>query len=62
MSFGDIIKGRSNEKWAYKPSSPYAASKAASDHLVYSYVRTFGISAIVTIVQIIMDQNSIQKN
>ncbi len=46
--YGDIIKGRSNEKWAYKPSSPYAASKAASDHLVYSYVRTFGISAIVT--------------
>jgi len=46
--YGDIIKGRSDEKWAYKPSSPYAASKAASDHLVYSYVRTFGISAIVT--------------
>ena len=46
--YGDIIKGRSNEKWAYKPSSPYAASKAASDHLVYSYVRTFNIPAIVT--------------
>tara|TARA_B100000401_G_scaffold431063_1_gene366639 strand:+ start:540 stop:1559 length:1020 start_codon:yes stop_codon:yes gene_type:complete len=46
--YGDIIKGRSNEKWAYKPSSPYAASKAASDHLVYSYVRTFKIPAIVT--------------
>ncbi len=46
--YGDIIKGRSNEKWAYKPSSPYAASKAASDHLVYSYVRTFKLPAIVT--------------
>ena len=46
--YGDIINGRSNEEWPYKPSSPYAASKAASDHLVYSYVRTFKIPAIVT--------------
>ena len=46
--YGDVIKGRSNEKWPYKPSSPYAASKAASDHLVFSYVRTFKIPAIVT--------------
>jgi len=34
--YGDVLKGRSNEKYSYKPSSPYAASKAASDHLVYS--------------------------
>jgi dTDP-glucose 4,6-dehydratase len=27
--YGDIINGRSNEKYPYKPSSPYAASKAA---------------------------------
>ncbi len=46
--FGDILKGRSSEIYAYKPSSPYAASKAASDHLVSSYVRTFKIPAIVT--------------
>ena len=46
--YGDVIKGRSNEKWPYKPSSPYAASKAASDHLVFSYVRTYKIPAIVT--------------
>ncbi len=32
----------------YQPSSPYAASKAASDHLVSSYVRTYNIPAIVT--------------
>ena len=30
------------------PSSPYAASKASSDHLVSSYVRTFKIPAIIT--------------
>jgi len=46
--FGDILKGRSNENYPYKPSSPYAASKASSDHLVYSYVRTFEIPAIIT--------------
>ncbi len=46
--YGDILSGRSNEKSPYKPSSPYAASKAASDHLVYSYVRTYKIPAIIT--------------
>ncbi len=46
--FGDIIKGRTSENYPYKPSSPYAASKAASDHLVSSYVRTYNLNAIVT--------------
>lgn len=31
-----------------KPSSPYSASKAAADHLVMSYVRTFGIRATIS--------------
>lgn len=46
--YGDIIKGRSNENHKYKPSSPYAASKAASDLILYSYIRTFKIPAIIT--------------
>ena len=46
--YGDILKGRSSEKYPYKPSSPYAASKAASDHLVSSYVRTYNLKAIIT--------------
>ena len=46
--YGDILSGRSSEDYPYQPSSPYAASKAASDHLVSSYVRTFKIPAIVT--------------
>ena len=46
--YGDILKGRSTENFPYSPSSPYAASKAASDHLVNSYVRTYKIPAIVT--------------
>ena len=46
--YGDIISGRSDENYPYRPSSPYAASKASSDHLVSSYVRTYKIPAIVT--------------
>ena len=46
--YGDILTGRSSENYAYQPSSPYAASKAASDHLVSSYVRTYKIPAIIT--------------
>jgi len=46
--YGDILNGRSKEDDAYKPSSPYAATKASSDHLVYSYLRTFKIPTIVT--------------
>jgi len=46
--YGDILKGRSDENYSYKPSSPYAASKAASDHLVYSYIRTYKIPAVIS--------------
>jgi len=46
--YGDVLTGRSKEDDPYKPSSPYAASKASSDHLVYSYIRTFKIPAIIT--------------
>ncbi|NOL49920.1 dTDP-glucose 4,6-dehydratase [Pelistega europaea] len=33
---------------AYNPSSPYAASKAASDHLVRAWGRTYGLPIIIT--------------
>ena len=46
--FGDVLKGRSSENNSYKPSSPYAATKASSDHLVYSYFRTFKLPVIIT--------------
>ena len=46
--YGDVLSGRSSENYPYQPSSPYAASKAASDHLVSSYIRTYKIPAIVT--------------
>ena len=46
--FGDLKKGRSHENFTYNPTSPYAASKAASDHLVSSYIKTYNLRAIVT--------------
>lgn len=41
---GDFFR----ETTPYKPSSPYSASKAASDHLVRAWLRTFGLPTIVT--------------
>jgi dTDP-glucose 4,6-dehydratase len=32
----------------YRPNSPYAASKAASDHLVRSFIATYGLPALIT--------------
>ena len=37
-----------HEKSAYAPNSPYAASKAAADHLVRSYHRTYGLPTLTT--------------
>lgn len=36
------------EDTAYAPNSPYAASKAASDHFVRAWVHTYGIPAVTT--------------
>jgi dTDP-glucose 4,6-dehydratase len=36
------------EDTPYAPSSPYAASKACSDHLVRAYARTYGLSTTVS--------------
>jgi dTDP-glucose 4,6-dehydratase len=36
------------ETTAYAPNSPYAASKAASDHLVRSFHRTYGLPVLTT--------------
>jgi dTDP-glucose 4,6-dehydratase len=47
--YGDVLGNkRSDEKYPYAPSSPYSASKASSDHLVYSYVRTHKINAVIS--------------
>ena len=47
--YGDIKRGKKSiEKDRYNPSSPYAATKASSDLLIYSYIRTYKIPAIIT--------------
>ncbi len=40
--------GRFDEATPYAPRSPYAASKAGSDHLVRAWGETYGLPAIVT--------------
>ena len=47
--YGDAANQDSfNEKSILKPSNPYSASKAAADHLVGSYARTYGAKCIIT--------------
>ena len=41
-------EGRFTESTPYAPNSPYAASKAAGDHLARAYFRTYGLPTIVT--------------
>ncbi|MFH1217957.1 MAG: dTDP-glucose 4,6-dehydratase [Pseudomonadota bacterium] len=42
------VTGFFTEKTPYDPSSPYSASKAASDHFVKAYHRTYGLPAFIT--------------
>jgi len=47
--YGDIPPGVfADESFPLRPSSPYSASKAASDLLVQSYVRTYKFPAVIT--------------
>src|SRR5690606_360787 len=47
--YGDIEAPlEADETFPLRPSSPYAASKAAADLLALSYVRTFGLPVIIT--------------
>jgi dTDP-glucose 4,6-dehydratase len=47
--YGDMPPGAfANEDSLLQPSSPYSASKAGSDLLVLSYVRTYGFPAMIT--------------
>ncbi|WMQ74228.1 MAG: dTDP-glucose 4,6-dehydratase 2 [Sodalis sp.] len=48
--YGDLPNdgSRFNESSPYVPSSPYSASKAASDHLARAWMRTYGLPVLVT--------------
>ena len=45
--YGEISRGKFTEDSPLKPNNPYAASKAAADLLIKSYIRTYGFPAIV---------------
>ena len=48
--YGDLSPGDApfTEHSAYAPSSPYSASKAASDHLVRAWQRTYGLPVLLS--------------
>lgn len=46
--YGSIAKGYTPEGHPFNPSSPYAASKAASDHMALSFWHTFHYPVMVT--------------
>jgi dTDP-glucose 4,6-dehydratase len=47
--FGTLGRtGYFREKSAYKPSSPYSASKASSDHFVRAWCFTYGLPTLIT--------------
>jgi dTDP-glucose 4,6-dehydratase len=47
--YGDLgTTGLFTEETSYDPSSPYSASKAASDHLVRAWHRTYQLPVVVT--------------
>ncbi|ADV46975.1 dTDP-glucose 4,6-dehydratase [Nitratifractor salsuginis] len=47
-SLGDDSNDLFTEETPYAPNSPYSASKAASDMIVRSYVKTYGMNCVIT--------------
>ncbi len=45
--YGSLQEGEASEESPIRPNSPYAASKAGSDHLVRAYHVTYGLPAVV---------------
>jgi dTDP-glucose 4,6-dehydratase len=46
--YGSVPTGRSTETAPLRPSSPYAASKAAADAFVQAYATTYGVPVTIT--------------
>lgn len=46
--YGSILFGSAKEGAPYAPNNPYSATKAASDHLVRSFVKTYGLNATIS--------------
>ena len=46
--YGTILEGSATEKTRFNPSSPYSATKASAELLINSYVKTYGVDAVIT--------------
>lgn len=46
--YGEVREGRSREGDAFRPRSPYAASKAGGEHVAHAYAESFGLPLLVT--------------
>ena len=46
--YGDVTTGRSAEDDAFRPRSPYSASKAGGEHIAHAYAESFGLPLLVT--------------
>jgi len=46
--YGHVGEGRSLETDAFRPRSPYSASKAGGEHLAHAYAESFGLPLLVT--------------
>ena len=46
--YGDVSGGRSRETDAFRPRSPYSASKAGGEHIAWAYAESFGLPLVVT--------------
>ena len=62
--YGDLTLDEApfTEENNYKPSSPYSASKAASDHLVSAYMKTYSLPAVIQTAQTIMAQDNLRNS
>ena len=47
-TYGQVLEGSSVETDRLEPRSPYSASKAGGDHMVYAYYVSFGVLATIT--------------
>jgi len=46
--YGSLPDSAATPDFPYRPSSPYSATKAGSDHLVHAYTQTFGLPATIS--------------
>jgi len=46
--YGHVHEGRSTESDAFRPRSPYSASKAAGEHIAHAYAQSFELPLLVT--------------